>query len=92
MPRGRGPRSPANAGTPRRRPSRSCPSGHGSGPRRVRPLRGKPTPSDAAFEERYPNLAAQREQDRLLHIKAARAMGATRKQASRHAAAETGEH
>ena len=92
MPRGRGPRSPANASTPRRRPARSGPAGKGSGPRRVRPLRGKPTPSDAAFEDKYPNLAAQREQDRLLHIKAARSMGATREQASRHAAAESGDH
>ena len=35
--------------------------------------------------EKYPNLAAQREMDRQEHVKRAREMGATRKQASRHA-------
>ena len=47
----------------------------------------RPTPGMAAGidPEKYPNLAAQRERDRQEHVKRAREMGATRKQASKHA-------
>lgn len=48
---------------------------------------GGPEPVD-----RYPNMRAHEEMDRQEHIKAARAMGATREQASRHADAEVGGH
>ena len=47
-------------------------------------------PGDAGSAEKYPNLAARRDLDRALHIRAARRMGATRKQASRHADEEVG--
>ena len=40
----------------------------------------------------YPNMTAQREMDRQEHVKRARAMGATRKQASMHADEEAGGH
>lgn len=42
--------------------------------------------------DRYPNMRAQQEMDRAQHIKAAREMGATREQASRHADSEVGSH
>jgi hypothetical protein len=42
--------------------------------------------------DKYPNLRAHQEMDRHLHIKAAREMGATREQASRHADGEVGGH
>jgi len=45
---------------------------------------------EEVFRRRFPNLAARRELDRQEHIRAARRMGATRKQASRHATEEVG--
>lgn len=42
-------------------------------------------------ERKYPNLAAQREMDRQLHVRQARKMGLTRKQASQHADEHVGE-
>jgi hypothetical protein len=42
--------------------------------------------------DRYPNLTAQREMDRQEHVRRAREMGATRKQASKHADSELGGH
>ena len=46
----------------------------------------------AVVQDRYPNMTAQREMDRLEHVRRGRAMGLTRKQASRHAADEVGDH
>ena len=40
----------------------------------------------------YPNMTAQREMDRQEAVKRARALGATRKQASKHADLEAGGH
>ena len=40
----------------------------------------------------YPNMTAQREMDLQEHVKRARQMGATRKQASKHADLEAGGH
>jgi len=45
-----------------------------------------------AAPDRYPNMTARREMDRQEHVKRAREMGATRKQASMHADAEAGGH
>ena len=61
----------------------------GAGPARPgsRQFEGDSEPVD-----RYPNMRAHREMDRQQHIKAARAMGATRGQASRHADEEVGGH
>ena len=42
--------------------------------------------------DRYPNMTAQREMDRQEHVKRARGMGLTRKQASKHADEEVGGH
>lgn len=80
---------PKGAG-PARRPKRTDrPSRvQGSGPPRTR----KTDEEETLDERRYPNLAARRDMDRVLHVKAARAMGATRKQASRHASEEVGGH
>lgn len=73
-----------------RRPRRRNP---GAGPSRGRVAHTDPTAGTTrSFEERYPNLAARRRGDRLEHVRRARAMGATRKQASRHADLEVGGH
>ncbi len=63
----------------------------GAGPERPgsRPREAEAEPADA---DKYPNLRAHEEWDREQHIKAARAMGATREQASRHADQEVGGH
>lgn len=45
-----------------------------------------------AARDPYPNMTAQREMDRPEHVRRAREMGATRKQASIHADEETGGH
>ena len=42
--------------------------------------------------DRYPNLTAQREMDRQEAVRRARELGATRKQASKHADSEVGGH
>ncbi|MEA3166768.1 MAG: hypothetical protein QOJ26_1642 [Thermoplasmata archaeon] len=46
----------------------------------------------SGFDERFPNLAAQRDWDRAEHIRAAEEMGATHRQASKHASEEVGDH
>ena len=72
-----------------RRPRRRNP---GAGPSRGRVAHTGTTGSTRSFEERYPNLAARRRGDRLEHVRRARALGATRKQPSRHADLEVGGH
>lgn len=53
--------------------------------RRDEPATAAPEAPGAIDERKHPNLAAQREMDRLLHVRQARQLGLTRKQASRHA-------
>lgn len=50
------------------------------------------TERDREFAAKYPNLAAEQENDRQEHIRAAVEMGATRRQATRHADDEVGAH
>ena len=69
----------------RRNEADRAPSRRADRPRRRR----APEPID---EERFPNLAALERGDRLEHVRRARAMGATRKQASEHADLEVGGH
>jgi hypothetical protein len=72
----------AKANRPRRRPK-------GAGPRRD-------GDDDDAIPvlapDRFPNMTARREMDRQEHVRRAREMGATRKQASQHADQEVGGH
>lgn len=76
---------PKGAG-PQRRPKRQSLQEEGHSARGARASRGTVDP------RKYPNLAARQEMDRQLHVRAARRMGATRKQASRHASEEVGSH
>lgn len=65
-----------------------------AGPARTHAARAPPPLPDAAEPldpVQYPNLAAQREQDRLQHVRLARQAGLTRKQASEHADEHLGE-
>lgn len=71
------PAGPLQEGMPR---SKRLPSGD-----------APPEPGTPEFEEKYPNLANEREMDRLRHIRAAREMGATQEQARRHATEEDDE-
>jgi hypothetical protein len=63
----------------------------GAGPERAG-SRHREDDDSLAAPERYPNMRAQEEMDREMHIRAARSMGATREQASRHADSEVGGH
>lgn len=61
----------------------------------ARRIKGKATTEsdeEAAFRERFPNLAAQEDLDRAQHIKAAMDMGTPESVAKRHAAEEAGRH
>lgn len=73
----------------RARSDRSHRRNKGAGPSRQGSRRKD---EDLPEPERYPNLRAQEEMDRQQHVRAAREMGATRAQASRHADSEVGGH
>lgn len=45
-----------------------------------------------SMTDRFPNMTAQRDLDREEHVRRAQEMGATRRQASRHADEEVGGH
>jgi hypothetical protein len=74
----------ARSERPRLRPKGSPPKRTSRPARRRRLGTAKPA-RDADFEKKYPNMAARREWDRQQHVRRARKMGATKKQATRHA-------
>jgi hypothetical protein len=76
----------------RTRSDRSQRRTKGAGPARQGSRRREGGLEERSDEERYPNLRAQEEMDRQQHVRAAREMGATRAQASRHADSEVGGH
>jgi len=69
------------------RPRRRNP---GAGPSRGRVA--APVGTARSEAERYPTMNEVRRMDREEHVRRARAMGATRKQAARHADSEIGGH
>ena len=71
------------ANRPHRRPKGAGPQRDGGGENDAVP---------ALVVDKHPNITAQREMDRLEHVRRARDLGTTRKQASRHADDEVGGH
>jgi hypothetical protein len=74
------------ANRPKRRPKGAGPKRDGDDDEAIPVLATDRSPN------RYPNMTAQREMDRQEHMRRARELGATRKQASRHADEEVGGH